>query len=241
MKIKFLILILPIFLLTGCFFSSPKTPTKKSGQATMRPYTINGKTYYPTQVKVGQKERGNASWYGPNFHGKSTSNGERYNMYAMTAAHKTYPMNTMVKVKSLENDKSIIVRINDRGPFVSGRIIDLSKEAAKRMDMLRKGTMKVEIEVVGFNKQSSKNSQQNQEIFTGGTFMVQIGAFRRYLGAQTYKNHFNNYANYKTKIKEFELDGYPIYRVFLTGFRSENEARDFIYNGHFTGAFITRE
>lgn len=237
---KFLLFVLP-FLITGCFFNSPKVPiggTKQSNQATMRPYKINGKTYYPTQVRVGQKERGYASWYGPKFHGKSTSNGERYDMHALTAAHKTFPMNTMVKVTNLENKKSIIVRINDRGPFVSGRIIDLSKESAKRIDLLRKGTAKVEIEVVGFGKKVDKSSPQ---IYTGGLFMVQIGAFRKYSGAKIYKNSFDNFANYKTTIKEFELDGYPIFRVFLTGFRSENEARDFARSGHFQGAFIARE
>lgn len=148
------------FLFTGCFssFSNqnysfgnsnnysgyksiPKEKMRNSKamhKATMRPYQIAGKWYYPTLAKVGNVQDGIASWYGPNFHAKKTSNGETYNMYAMTAAHKTLPMNTMVKVNNLENGKSTVVRINDRGPFVTGRIIDLSNKAAHAVDMVKK-------------------------------------------------------------------------------------------------------
>ena len=97
-----------------------------------------GVRYYPKVEAMGAELRGIASWYGPNFHAKKTSNGEIYNMYAMTAAHKTLPMNTMVRVDNLENGRSAIVRINDRGPFVAGRIIDLSNKAAHKIDMVKK-------------------------------------------------------------------------------------------------------
>ena len=131
------------------FKSSPNTSA--AGQrATMRPYTINGKTYYPTTVSVGDTALGIASWYGPNFHGKKTSNGETYNMNAMTSAHKTLPMNTMVRVINLGNGAQTTVRINDRGPFVAGRIIDLSKAAATSIGMIGAGTARVKLEVVGF-------------------------------------------------------------------------------------------
>ncbi len=95
-----------------------------------------------------------ASWYGPNFHGKKTANGEIFNTFSLTAAHKTLPLNSIVKVVSLENNKTVIVRINDRGPFKSGRIIDLSKAAASRIGVLAKGTMNVKIVVLkeGDNK-----------------------------------------------------------------------------------------
>ncbi|PSM51869.1 septal ring lytic transglycosylase RlpA family protein [Campylobacter blaseri] len=208
----------------------------------MRPYTINGKTYYPTTVKVGDIQRGLASWYGPNFHGKSTSNGEKYNMYAQTAAHKTYPMNTMVKVTNLNNSKSAIVRINDRGPFVKGRIIDLSKKVANDLGVIATGTAPVILEVVGFHgHQISKTAPSSERVYTGGVFMVQVGAFRRLEGANIYKNKYDGTGGYSAVVREFELDRYPIYRVFLTGFRSEEEARDFAYNTHISGAFITRQ
>lgn len=120
-------------------------------RATMRPYSVFGITYYPEIVPLGHQHSGIASWYGPTFHSKKTSNGETYNMYAQTAAHKTLPMNTIVRVDNLDNGKSTIVRINDRGPFVSGRVIDLSNKAANDINMVGKGTAKVRVTVLGFN------------------------------------------------------------------------------------------
>lgn len=241
----------------------------KSSSATMRPYTINGKTYYPTTVNVGDTASGTASWYGPNFHGKKTSNGETYNMNAMTAAHKTLPMNTMVRVTNLNNNRQAVVRINDRGPFVAGRIIDLSKAAANQISMLGTGTAPVKLEIVGFSGQTTasvnntkstgvysgtgvsggvitKNqakTTQNKIIdsFSGGVFMVQIGAFKNGAGANSFRAKNDGVMGYKSVVRTFEIDGDTIYRVFLTGFRSEAEARDFIDAKHFGGAFIVRE
>ena len=331
------------------FKSSPNT-SAASQRATMRPYTINGKTYYPTTVNVGDTASGIASWYGPDFHGKKTSNGETYNMNAMTAAHKTLPMNTMVRVTNLGNGAQTTVRINDRGPFVAGRIIDLSKAAATSIGMIGAGTARVKLEVVGFygdgknyqntgslssppsvsnsknwgsgvsgaiitagisgamsggisgavssassaaksaaksaansairqavdkgvqkasqkisetfeknsnlvsanneftsSNEASENSanfgkiSQGQQSFEGGSFMVQIGAFKRLEGAESFKNSNANKYGYKTLIRTFDIDGEKIYRVFLSGFRSEAEARDFVEAKHFGGAYIVRE
>nr|WP_314087685.1 septal ring lytic transglycosylase RlpA family protein [uncultured Campylobacter sp.] len=269
--------------MSGCsFLTSPSGGitasggSKKSGkinsskgvhEATMRPYTINGKTYYPTVVKVGDRASGIASWYGPDFHGKKTSNGETYDMHAMTAAHKTLPMNTMVRVTNIKNGKNIIVRINDRGPFVAGRVIDLSKTGAVKLDVFNAGTAPVLLEVVGFNgnvggavaassQPSSKQpsgsqktstqtkAQPQQQSFVGGIFMVQIGAFKNLSGANAHKRqHAGQYGNgaYDTVIKSYDLDGGKIYRVFISGFRSEEEAKDFISAGHISGAFFVRE
>ena len=270
-----------IFFMSGCsFLTSPSGGitasggSKKSGkinsskgmhEATMRPYTINGKTYYPTVVKVGDRASGIASWYGPDFHGKKTSNGETYDMHAMTAAHKTLPMNTMVRVTNIKNGKSIVVRINDRGPFVAGRVIDLSKTGAVKLDVFNAGTAPVLLEVVGFNgnvgsaaiassqpslkqagsqKSSTQTKSQQQQTFVGGIFMVQIGAFKNLSGANAHKRqHAGQYGNgaYDTVIKSYDLDGGKIYRVFISGFRSEEEAKDFISAGHISGAFFVRE
>lgn len=120
-------------------------------RATMRPYTVFGVKYYPFVANIGDTFDGIASWYGPDFHAKKTSNGEIYNMYDMTAAHKTLPMNTVVRVDNIENGRSAIVRINDRGPFVAGRIIDLSNKAARQIDMIKKGTARVKLTVLGYN------------------------------------------------------------------------------------------
>ncbi|QKF67402.1 septal ring lytic transglycosylase [Arcobacter venerupis] len=165
-SILFLGLLLSVFLFTGCsqksssvdynkFYKDTKNSKINNSlemhKYTMRPYSVFGIKYYPFIANIGDDFEGTASWYGPDFHSKKTSNGEIYDMYDMTAAHKTLPMNTVVRVDNLENGKSIIVRINDRGPFVRGRIIDLSNKAANEIDMVRKGTAKVKITVLGYN------------------------------------------------------------------------------------------
>jgi len=111
-------------------------------------YVVFGQTYRVKKSARGHVERGLASWYGPGFHSERTSSGEPYDMYAMTAAHKTLPIPAYVRVTNLENGRSVVVRVNDRGPFVGDRIIDLSYTAAHKLDMTRKGTALVEIRVI---------------------------------------------------------------------------------------------
>jgi rare lipoprotein A len=108
-------------------------------------YDVLGKRYFVLSSSVGYAERGVASWYGPGFHKVRTSTGEPYDMYGMTAAHKTLPLPAYVRVTNLQNGRSIVVRVNDRGPFVGNRIIDLSYTAAAKLDMLRNGTAMVEV------------------------------------------------------------------------------------------------
>lgn len=121
---------------------------EKSRQGNPDTYTVRGKTYKVYQNAFGYRERGKASWYGTAFHGNLTSNGEKYNMYAMSAAHKHLPLPSYVEVKNLDNNRKVIVRVNDRGPFIQGRIIDLSYAAATKLDMLGSGTARVEIAVI---------------------------------------------------------------------------------------------
>lgn len=111
-------------------------------------YEVFGKRYHVLATSEGYRERGVASWYGPDFHAKATSSGEPYDMYAMTAAHKTLPIPCYARVTNLANGRSVVVRINDRGPFVGNRIIDLSYTAAHKLDMWRAGTALVEVEVL---------------------------------------------------------------------------------------------
>ncbi len=113
------------------------------------PYLVDGIRYEPMKSSLGYSEKGIASWYGEDFHGKASANGECYNMYAFTAAHKTLPMPTIVRVTNLENNKSIVLKVNDRGPFVRGRIIDLSYAAAQSLDVVRYGTAPVLVEAIG--------------------------------------------------------------------------------------------
>lgn len=114
----------------------------------MASYEVYGERYYVLPDSRGYKKRGRASWYGRKFHGRRTSSGEPYDMYAMTAAHKTLPLPTYVKVTNLSNGKQVILRVNDRGPFHNDRIIDLSYSAALKLDMFRNGTAMVEVEAL---------------------------------------------------------------------------------------------
>ena len=120
-------------------------------RATLRPYTVLGVMYYPFIAEPGARYDGIASWYGPDFHGRLTSNGETYDMHAMTAAHKTLPMNTIVRVTNMLNGRQTVVRINDRGPFVPGRIVDLSFSAGKALGLDRTGTAPVSLEVLSYD------------------------------------------------------------------------------------------
>ena len=228
------------------------SPSSSGTKGTMKPYTINGKTYYPTVVEVGTSADGIASWYGPGFHGKKTSNGETYDQNGLTAAHKTLPMNTILKVTNLNNNRQVTVRVNDRGPFVNNRIIDLSKGAASKIDMIASGTAPVRLEVMGFGSKNSSNVvhsnvnygnggeiANNGQIYEGGNFMVQIGAFKNPEGARVTAAKYKTYRSYSSTIRTSSVDG--LNRVFLTGFRSEEEARDFASSGAFSGAFVVRE
>jgi rare lipoprotein A len=241
------------FLFVGCGSKNQAVSTGGGGevknspavhQATMKPYTVAGKTYYPTMVSTGDTFSGIASWYGPDFHGKKTSNGEEYDLPKMTAAPKTIPMNPIVRVTNTKNNKSIIVRINDRGPFVKNRIIDLSYAAAYAVDVARSGTAPVVVEVLGFDGNAeinAKNAVGKQSVIISD-FDVQIGAFRKRSGAELYEKTYNSKkSDYTAVIQSGFLDKEPIYRVWVRGFKGEDEARDFISGSEYDGAFIVRE
>ena len=191
-------------------------------------------------------------------------------MYNMTAAHKTLPMNTILKVTNLRNQKSVIVRVNDRGPFVADRVLDLSKAAAMKLDVIGTCTAPVSMEVIGFNEdinavttasaQPTKPTStgikvpnpvsptapvggiviSSEQRVVGGDFMVQIGSFKNLEGANRYQREHKSIDGYRSVVKTFTIDGSTIYRVFLNGFRSEDEARDYARSGKFQGAFIVR-
>ncbi len=175
-KIPSLILPLLCFamaaLLAGC--SGPKNiPKVQSGY---RPYTVRGKTYHPVKTAEGYSEDGIASWYGPGFHGKKTASGERFNQNALTAAHKILPFGTKLRVTNLSNGREVVVRINDRGPFSSRRIIDLSKKAAEKLGMLRSGTAKVHIAALDDKSRPAILTPQGDML---GLFYVQVGSFAK--------------------------------------------------------------
>ncbi|CDF82083.1 septal ring lytic transglycosylase RlpA family protein [Pseudomonas sp. QL9] len=121
-------------------------PMPHNGPLKNNPYTVLGKTYYPLNDARTYAVTGTASWYGTKFHGQATANGEMYDLYGMTAAHKTLPLPSYVRVTNLDNGKSVIVRVNDRGPFYSDRVIDLSFAAAKKLGYAEVGTARVKVE-----------------------------------------------------------------------------------------------
>ena len=125
-----------LFVLVGCGGGT------KVYKTNLKPYTVAGTTYYPLESAKGFEETGVASWYGGKFHGRKTASGEKYNQNKMTAAHKTLSFGTKVRVKNLENGKSAVVQVNDRGPFKKGRVIDLSRAAAKNWICCRRGLQK---------------------------------------------------------------------------------------------------
>ena len=144
-------------------------PLSASGNA---PYTVRGHTYYPLHNGCGYKARGIASWYGRQFYKGRTSNGDSYNMFAMTAASKTLPLPWYVRVTNLDNGRSVIVRVNDRGPFIAHRLIDLSYAAASEIGMLQTGTARVEVVSV----------EPGCKVRAG--YFLQVGSFRKEADAQ---------------------------------------------------------
>jgi rare lipoprotein A len=137
-------------------------------------YDVLGQRYFVLASADGYLERGVASWYGPTFHGGNTSNGESYDMYGMTAAHKTLPLPTYARVTNLRNGRSVVVRINDRGPFVANRLIDLSYTAAAKLDMLREGTTLVEVRAL---TPGEPDTLSRSAIAPVSTLYLQAGAF----------------------------------------------------------------
>ncbi|MCE0493024.1 septal ring lytic transglycosylase RlpA family protein [Vibrio salinus] len=175
-----------------------------------RNYTVLGKSYKVLRTTEGFKQKGKASWYGKKFHGHKTSNGEIYDMYSMTAAHKTLPIPSYVKVTNLDNGKTAIVRINDRGPFHTGRIIDLSYAAAYKLGVVQTGTANVEIEAISTpEKQNSGTSR------TKHGYIIQVFSSKYMNNSRTLSQNLSH----KLSVASFvdDTDGY--HRVFLGPFQ----------------------
>ena len=202
-----------------------------------KPYKINGVTYYPMESADGYSEVGIASWYGPGFHGKLTANGERYNQKAMTAAHKTLPLPTLVKVENLENGKSIVVRVNDRGPYSKGRIIDLTETGARRLDMLDKGTAKVRVSVLSEDPDCYVSHGQAVNI-NSGNFAVQVGAFSVEDNAKRLAEKIGE----KAVVSKGYAKGTEWHRVWVTGYSSKEQAENALSSelSEYDGAFVVR-
>ncbi|MFC3116112.1 septal ring lytic transglycosylase RlpA family protein [Cellvibrio fontiphilus] len=198
------------------------------------PYTVLGKTYHLIKDESAYKERGYASWYGKKFNGYHTSNGELYDMYAMTGAHKTLPIPSYVRVKNLDNGKSVVVRINDRGPFHEGRIIDLSYAAAQRIGIHKTGTGRVEVEIALPNdappiplRAGKAVASSNESALPPGTYL-QVGAFAQKTAAKQFAANIGTKLTYPLTIQSAQSPK-EIHRVRVgpfTNAKSLQDARD---------------
>jgi rare lipoprotein A len=242
----YLSIIILLLICTGCGASRGPDPRLSSKlPATQRPYNLNGIWYSPIPSAEGYIEEGIASWYGKKFHGRLTSNGEIYDMYKISAAHKTLPINTSLKVTNLLNNKTIVVRVNDRGPFVAGRIIDLSFKAAEMLDIIDAGTAKVKIEavrVVTVNKKTGQDfiSPVPLPDFRFGKFVIQVGSFRTLLNALQLKAGLMGRYD-QINIIPFDIEQNKFYRVqvgiFNDLYKAQEEITRLSKTGH-KGTFI---
>ena len=216
-----------LLLIGGC--GTKMKPWRTGGVVGSKPYTIRGKTYYPLQSARGFIEEGIASWYGPGFHGKRTANGETYDMHAMTAAHTILPLGTIVRVTNKSNGRSLVLRINDRGPFVNDRVIDLSRAAADKLDIVAKGTAPVRIVAISDLPQTAsaaaKADNQLPKLNSGkdGRFFLQVGSFPQQDDAQEMARQLEN-LGYKGRY--FYAENVKRWRVQLGPVASRDMAED---------------
>ncbi len=259
-------------MINGCAYGTPyqggafdqdPISSKNMYKATMTPYTVNGIKYYPFAPRVGDIYSGTASWYGPNFHGNQTSNGEYYNMYQRTAAHKTLPINTMVEVINVKTGASTVVRINDRGPFVAGRIIDLSYQAAMDIGLVENGTGRVKLKILDYDTtakeflhkrpviiQKPKRESTMQTLITENNpkklepkYHVQISSTSQRDKAFQLANKYALIDGiYRASVKEKQINGTSLYKIVIGIFNDSSSAKDFI-NSHqqFNGAFVVKD
>lgn len=211
------------------------------------PYKIFGTTYYPKE-DYSYSEIGTASWYGKDFHAKDTANGEKYNMNSLTAAHRTLPLPSIVKVTNLENGRTVILRVNDRGPYAKNRIIDISKRGAEILGFQTQGTAKVKVEIMAKESQRLKEAILNKDgikvtrqtpypkyqhertqtpIYTntaktGERKYIQAGSFSTFVAAKNLQNQLSGFGN--VNIYPVEVGGNKFYRVRVGPYNSEAEA-----------------
>ncbi len=179
-------------------------------------YVVNGRRYYVLNDSHGYTEQGIASWYGTKFHGRTTSSGEPYDMYAMTAAHKSLPLPTYVEVTNLRNGRQIIVKVNDRGPFHGNRIIDLSYAAATKLGILGEGTGLVQVRAInpGLRPVAAMTSSPTPRVESQALdLFIQVGAFSSESTALRLQSRLSAPLNRDVRIQQASVGGRPIYRV----------------------------
>jgi len=191
-----------------------------------RPYQVGGIWYYP-QADEDYDETGEASWYGPNFHGRPTANGETFDMNAVSAAHPTLPLPSRVRVTNLENGRALIVRVNDRGPFARGRIIDLSRRAAQLLGFAQNGTARVRVQLMRDDGSiASRGGRAPRRLAQGqaavGPLYVQVGSFTDPGNARDVRRRLRGL---DAAVERAQAFGQTVYRVRIGPFSDEGTAR----------------
>jgi len=247
-------LVLAIFaayIVTACASVPPERPSvppepsvKKKG----KPYEVLGKKYYPLPSSRGFEETGIASWYGGKFHGRKTSNGEIYNMYCSTAAHKTLPFNTVVRITNLETGREVIARINDRGPFVKNRIVDVSLKCAADLGIVNNGTAMVKVVALGRERKVVVDGKEqilyeSPLSYDMGNFTVQVGSFVVWENAERLKRRLaKQYEN--AHIVIYDRGDQTFYRVRVERaptLRAAVDIQTALENEGFQNTFVVAE
>ena len=189
-------------------------------------YVVYGKRYFVLKSAKGYHQRGIASWYGTKFNGRLTSSREPYNMLAMTGASPTLPIPSYVRVTNLRNGRSIIVKINDRGPFSPNRIIDLSYTAAKKLGYVKQGTALVQVTTISVR---NPNAAPPVVLTKNPKLYLQIGAFSHFANAERFRLHAKHFTQQPVRIKKGVSHNHPIYRVQIGPLKGVGES-DALYN-----------
>jgi rare lipoprotein A len=208
----------------------PRPSVAPRGQA---PYKIDEQWYYPIEDSDGFEEEGLASWYGPGFHGRRTANGERYDQNGMTAAHRTLPLGTRVKVTDVDTGREVEVRINDRGPFKRGRVIDLSYAAARKLRMVERGLARVRVESLG---RPGEPVNVKCKPLDRAWLTVQAGAFREPRNAHRFRDRLASMFDHVDVLLDRDGDG-DYYRVHVGRFSDVDQARRELNNVRSNGFF----
>lgn len=266
-RTKYLSLAL-LLLLTACTYGRTDLGNGKYTQASAiagqggvykvgKPYKILGKWYYPKE-DYDYSEVGVASWYGADFHAKKTANGERYDMNSLTAAHRTLPLPSIVKVTNLENGRSLVLRVNDRGPYAKSRIIDVSKRASQLLGFHTQGTTKVRVEVMEKESKalkaallgekcdddiykvqkrepvsSSNTAFSGKQSYPKGSYFVQVGSYSQESSAQNMASQLDTASN----IYYVNINGQNYYRVRVGPFANKKEAEVELAKMHYKGVY----
>jgi len=227
----------------------PSQPAPEPGpvgeQKVGRPYQIGGVWYYP-QEDPDYDEVGVASWYGPNFHGKATANGETFNMNALTAAHPTLPLPSRVRVTNLENGRTLMLRVNDRGPFAKDRILDVSRRAAQLLGFAGDGTARVRVQLVRNDGSIASRSDPHPRRVASdetpeGPLYVQVGSFSERENARQVRRRLSGL---NAAIQQARAFDQRVYRVRIGPFEEETAARrmlDRVFERGFHNARIFTE